>query len=366
MAASQGRCILAAGLALISLVSWFAYSGMFGLGRGRMTRLSSFMGSASVPETQPSSYLLPETNSSSPAAASPPQYFDTRPSKEASKPHRWAQTYYEDLEQTNFPRQSVNPQRMSFCSPGGAFHDMKDCKDYSCLECLQDLSKRISNDLKGNHKKKMQARRKFLSKQLEQMRASRGDTISLVIVDNSFANFSLNWACSLERHGMRQQVAKTLWVSTTNVTYAFFQRVLSTTAAESKQGFGALLDAQTHYGLFPDEKDPWKTKVYREAAKALLVVVMQDLLQLGYHVIFNDADVAWLKNPIPWLLGETVASTANGQFSHPSINMDIQLMAAPNRLYPDMMGPGNSGFIFLRNSLKSRVFIGKFILSLGY
>jgi hypothetical protein len=159
--------------------------------------------------------------------------------------------------------------------------------------------------------------------------------IILFCTDSSFANFSFNFACAYEHFEHEDVRARTLWVATDSSSYDYLL----------KHGFNVLW-GEEHYGMVPDATHAWKTKVYRQASKAVAVAAKNDLMQLGYHVIFNDADVVWLKDPSHFLLYDPMCR-----------DVDVMMQLAPRI---DAQGPGNSGFVFLRNNARTRVFMQTF------
>ena len=107
-------------------------------------------------------------------------------------------------------------------------------------------------------------------------------------------------------------------------------------------GFTVFMD-ETSYGKQPKEaaKKLGDNKFLRLMFAKTAIV--QDMLQLGYHVLFQDADMIWKKNPLDYLL----------QSSH--WGFDAQFMYdGPNALYEPLHA--NSGFFFLRNTPESRMF----------
>ncbi|ETO19317.1 hypothetical protein RFI_17913, partial [Reticulomyxa filosa] len=79
----------------------------------------------------------------------------------------------------------------------------------------------------------------------------------------------------------------------------------------------------------------------------LQILYARDLVELGYNVLVQDTDVVWLRD-------------VRKYFSD-SYN-DVE-MSCDGRL--DDVGPGNSGFIFVRSSCKTQVFMNTLVEYIG-
>ena len=107
-------------------------------------------------------------------------------------------------------------------------------------------------------------------------------------------------------------------------------------------GFSVYTD-EISYGVQPKEA----AKKFGDADFLRLMfaktAIVQDVLSLGYHVLFQDADIVWKKDPFENLC-------------HPSRELfDAQFMYdGPNQWYEPLHA--NSGFFFLRNTPESTMF----------
>lgn len=246
--------------------------------------------------------------------------------------------FYDDLTMVNFPKKAPTLKELAMCQKmfyGGPAGWGPDCEDPTCWDCLAPRAQEVVNNMTEVMKKTslVESRRALISKYFAGVDKAK-EPVILMITDSNFGNYSLNMACSCEANNI-QMKHRTLWVSVDKESYHYF----------TEMGLFAL-ESEEHYGLVPDTSDAWKTKVYRQAAKSVLTMVLDDLLQLGFNIIFNDADVVWLRDPSAWLMSSSY-----------SANMDIQLSIAPRG---DAMGPGNSGFIFIRNNAKTKLFMESF------
>ena len=107
-------------------------------------------------------------------------------------------------------------------------------------------------------------------------------------------------------------------------------------------GFTVFVD-ETSYGKQPKEAvKEFGNKKFLRLMFAKTAIV-QDVLQLGYDVLFQDVDLVWKKNPLDYLLQPSRRG------------FDAQFMYdGPNALYEPLHA--NSGFFFLRNTPESRMF----------
>lgn len=247
--------------------------------------------------------------------------------------------YFNEFHMVGYPSSALSLKDLAMCSvmlngPDG----FTPCpKDPSCLSCLKPyattmVAKTIET-LKDEERTKL--RRSLLEKAFSSL-DRKNEPVIVMATDSSFGNFSFNLACSSERNIDKSTFRRQgLWVASDLVAYQHFQAM----------GLHTLF-VEEHYGLVPDGSDAWKTKVYRQASKAVMVAVANDLVQLGFHALTTDVDMVWLQNPLPWLV--------NGADTR---DKDVLMALAPRG---DAMGPGNSGFVFVRASPKSKIFMQSF------
>lgn len=80
-----------------------------------------------------------------------------------------------------------------------------------------------------------------------------------------------------------------------------------------------------------------------EATQTMMFCMLHQVVEMGYHALLHDVDIAWLKSP--W---EPLLHSPRG------INMDIQGQLAPRW---DAHGVMNSGFVLFRSNPKVRVYL---------
>jgi hypothetical protein len=160
---------------------------------------------------------------------------------------------------------------------------------------------------------------------------NRANAVLVMTLNQGHTDLLLNWVASCDRHGIEVR-SWTLIVALDTTTAAVFEAL----------GFAVYCD-ETSYGAPP-----------REAAQAFgdntfvqmmfpKTAVVQDVLNLGYDVLFQDVDLIWKKDP-----GEVL-------FHPDRRGLDAQFMYdGPNSAYQPLHA--NSGFFFLRNTSASRTF----------
>jgi len=70
-------------------------------------------------------------------------------------------------------------------------------------------------------------------------------------------------------------------------------------------------------------------------------MMRNELIHLGYDVMFQDTDIVWRHDPMPWLMK-----------THP--RLDIQVMYDGRT---DGVGPINSGFIYTRSNCRTKIYL---------
>lgn len=101
---------------------------------------------------------------------------------------------------------------------------------------------------------------------------------------------------------------------------------------ESAAGFGSNL---------------FKTVTYRK------IRAVYELLELGYDVVFTDTDIAYLNDPMPYLLFQNVdlVHSYNGMCNNGS-----SYEPTFDYVYGDKKGDGNTGFYFVRSTNSTKIF----------
>ena len=160
---------------------------------------------------------------------------------------------------------------------------------------------------------------------------NKDNVVLVMTLNQGFSDLLLNWIKSCDLNGIEVR-SWTLIVALDTETAASFEA----------EGFAVYCDANSYgaqRGLAVGE--------YGDHAFIRMMfpktAVVQDLLELGYDVLFQDVDIIWKKDPSEILL--------RADRKH----LDAQFMYdGPNAYYAPLHV--NSGFFFLRNTRHSREF----------
>jgi hypothetical protein len=160
---------------------------------------------------------------------------------------------------------------------------------------------------------------------------NRDGTVLVMTLNQGYSDLLLNWVHSCDRHGIEVR-SWTLIVALDPDTAERFEQL----------GFAVYTD-ETSYGT----QDPNAAEIFGDHTFTQMMfpktAVVQDLLNLGFDVLFQDVDLVWKKDPAEYLL-------------HPARKaLDAQFMYdGPNDHYQPLHA--NSGFFYLRNTSASRKF----------
>lgn len=160
---------------------------------------------------------------------------------------------------------------------------------------------------------------------------STKNIVLVMMVNLGFMDIFLNWVRSCDHNGIDPR------------SWALIFAMDSESAKQAEElGFKVYSD-QLSYGEQPKEAP--KAFGDRNFVRLMFAktAIVQDVLQLGYHVLFQDADMIWKKDPSDYL------------FHSSRQGFDAQFMYdGPNLLYEPLHA--NSGFFFIRNTNESRTF----------
>ena len=194
---------------------------------------------------------------------------------------------------------------------------------------LRERQVEQSRQLLASHEARTPERRRLLSELLKTRH--KGHLVLIMTLNRGHLDLLLNWIRSCDHHGIE--------VRSWTIVFAFDD---DTARRLAQQGFTVYCDASS-YGDPPKEA----AREYADGTFARLMfpktAIVQDVLELGYDVLFQDVDMVWMEDPAPYLQQSSLRS------------LDAQFMYdGPNRFY----GPlhANSGFFFLRNTNPTRMF----------
>jgi hypothetical protein len=159
----------------------------------------------------------------------------------------------------------------------------------------------------------------------------RDNSVLAMTLNSGFIELLRNWAESCRRHDI--EVRDWTMIAALDEKTAETCDKLGFTVFFTGRDYGQhSSEAVGHYG----DAD-FRNLMFPKNA------VVQDLLNLGYDVLFQDVDMVWLKDPFPFL-------------NAPERKMlDAQFMYdGPHALYAPLHA--NSGFFYLRNTDRTRAF----------
>lgn len=156
----------------------------------------------------------------------------------------------------------------------------------------------------------------------------------------------LNWVCGLEHQGIASSVRKSTLVI---VSDEESEKLANSANFVTVKPDWLLSDKNIDITKDAAESFGWGS---HHLLVSLQIVYAYDMISLGYNVIHQDTDIVWLKDVRQYFEQNNPAS----QF------LDLQ-MSFDGRL--DAKGPGNSGFVRIRSTCKSKIFLQTLIKYIG-
>lgn len=189
-----------------------------------------------------------------------------------------------------------------------------------------------ARELRNSFERGRTKRQRSLRKQLAYRH--RYNTVLAMTLNRGFCDLLLNWVASCDRHDID--------VRSWTVIAALDEE---TAARIEALGFTVYLASPDYGRPGPDAATAYGDPAFRDMMFPKTAIV-QDLLEIGHDVLFQDVDVIWKKDPGKML------------FDPGRAVLDAQFMYdGPNPHY----GPlhANSGFFLLRNNGRTRKFWGQ-------
>ena len=215
------------------------------------------------------------------------------------------------------------------------------CSWKNCSKCvppthsewgwMNDLTQKVLDKEKETRDK----RYKILMDLLKDM--DKDKPIILLLFNHGFSLFYLNWLCSLKYHNIDKEILSNTLVLTTDIESELLVKTVSPNVK---------IDNFNWLGNdFLNRIDKKAPKVFGSGAfnwlVSLQIVGVNDLINLGYHVLLCDMDNIFIGNPIPYLINKI-----NNENIDIMMQYDGQFSAS---------GPGNSGFMLIKNSCYTRI-----------
>jgi hypothetical protein len=232
---------------------------------------------------------------------------------------------------TGYPNKPWSLEQLALCAPkvNIVLKEGYECdSDPTCMKCVNDgLAERFRSLIGAFRDGNIETvRRSFIREKFPTM----GQVIVVFAFNFAHSDLFLNWACSVEKLGLDPRtftlVAPCDISSTELMKRTKFNYVPTEWLALLKH---PIKSSESHWGS--DHAD----------INNIMLFLMNDLISMGYHVLVHDADIAWLKDPRPFLLQS-------------SRRRDFIAMLAP---FWTSMGPVNTGFLFLAPTQQLWVFL---------
>lgn len=176
-------------------------------------------------------------------------------------------------------------------------------------------------------------------------RIARENTIIVMVCNHGQSDLLLNFLCASRS---RDLSLKNLFILCTDTeTYQLAMNL----------GVAAYYDELNFGGISSKSANRYGDKIFRDVMWAKVVAVHM-VAMLGYDVLFQDVDVVWYKDPLPFL-----------QNNHQDFDLVFQDDGARTVRYAPYFA--NSGFYFCRNNEKTRylltslVYMGDLIMASG-
>lgn len=164
--------------------------------------------------------------------------------------------------------------------------------------------------------------------------AARENLVLVMMSNRGYSDLFDNWVRSCDLNGLDVQSWSVLFAADEDAA-----------ANGARQGFRTYLDTAS-YGTQP--RDAMKVFGNSDFRKLMFqkTAIVHDVLCLGYDVLFQDVDMVWRKDPVPYLLDEA------------AVDFDARFMYdGRNALHAPLHA--NTGFFLLRNRPVVRTFWAK-------
>eukprot|EP00529_Nitzschia_sp_RCC80_P028723 CAMPEP_0113523672 /NCGR_PEP_ID=MMETSP0014_2-20120614/45824_1 /TAXON_ID=2857 /ORGANISM="Nitzschia sp." /LENGTH=328 /DNA_ID=CAMNT_0000421765 /DNA_START=11 /DNA_END=995 /DNA_ORIENTATION=+ /assembly_acc=CAM_ASM_000159 len=162
------------------------------------------------------------------------------------------------------------------------------------------------------------------------------------VAANSQVDLLLNFVCNMHAKGLQASLKNILLFATDEET------------KELAEGMGltAWYD-ETNFGRMPKKAAyAYADKTFAQIMQAKVYCV-QMISMLGYDLLFQDVDVVWYKDPLPWF----------HDTNNPSYNFDAYFQDDGNHALYYAPYSANTGFYFIRNNERTQYFFNSLLMS---
>jgi Nucleotide-diphospho-sugar transferase len=161
--------------------------------------------------------------------------------------------------------------------------------------------------------------------------------------DGRFPSLLTSVVCNAHRKGLEDVLANVLLFCTDEETCELAQSLGLTTFFD-EQNFGRLPKRAARAYADATFMEMMGAKVY----------CVQMVSMLGYDILFQDVDVVWYRDPLPWFL-----ETADD----PQRNFDVYFQDDGNHAVFYAPYSANTGFYYVRNNDRTRYFLNSLLMA---
>jgi hypothetical protein len=168
------------------------------------------------------------------------------------------------------------------------------------------------------------------------------NTIVVMVCNYGQAELLLNFVCNVHAKGLQDTLKNILLFATDEET------------KELAEGMGlATFYDETNFGRMP--KSAARAYADKTFAQIMLAKVycVQMISMLGYDLLFQDVDVVYYKDPLPWF----------HDTSNPSYHFDAYFQDDGNHALYYAPFSANTGFYYIRNNERTQYFFNALLMS---
>lgn len=231
-----------------------------------------------------------------------------------------------------FPEEPLDLKKLKICHPDWIDSQtfFSKCEnDPSCKRCIKDHQIRKADTLKKAISDNREQLRNAVVSLFTEKGIEEGGTVLLTMLNWGYFYHWSNWACSADKHN----------IPIRNYTLV----VVFDDESQRRATEAGFMVYQPKW--IPVKVDDKAASSFALGPHGVIMVfehmMRNELVQMGYNVMFQDTDIIWKKDPMPWL-----------QNTHP--RLDIQIMYDGRT---DGVGPVNSGFIFTRSNCRTKIYL---------
>jgi len=231
-----------------------------------------------------------------------------------------------------FPEAPLKPNKMKMCHPdwidGNSFFSKCD-SDPTCNSCIQQHHhKKAKTLLDAINKNRADMHNEVVSI-LNAGGVARNGTVMVQMLNKGYYYHWANFVCSCDANN----------IPVRNYTLVV---VFDDDSYKRATAAGFMVYEPKWIPVNIDEKAASSFALGPHGVIMVFEHMMRnELIHLGYDTMFQDTDIVWRHDPMPWLMK-----------THP--RLDIQVMYDGRT---DGVGPINSGFIFTRSNCRTKIYL---------